>query len=283
MTDINSFAQQQRRTTSLYWAFGSNLNVRQMAYRCPTAKPIRALPVYGAKLVFRGVADVMITDNQADVALGGLWRITPQDERILDRYEGVRGRDGLYTKEYFYIRDKSRHYHSVLYYRMHSEGVFPPSENYLGSIIQGYRDFNLDLTKLEEAVRHSWDDKNKTDDMRERYLRHRDPLAHNLSEAKTPMISAKKPQRRSLSSILRSPVAEVRPSTTIPHELPKHWPNWPSVGPGSKLLPKPRAEASKAPPLESTFPQSGSSNAAAAAPAQGTLPLDADKLPHEED
>lgn len=247
MSFLSTFDQDRRQRTSLYWAFGSNLCVRQMAYRCPGARKIKALPVYGAKLVFRGVADVLITDNQSDVCLGGLWRITPENEQALDRYEGVRGETGMYRKAYFYIRDKSRHYYSVLYYIMNSAGIFPPSEDYLNGIVEGYMNFGLDMTKLEEAVRHSWQDKNKTEDMRQRYLRNRPPLARSIEQAKRPMISASRPK----------PKRPVEPTRIISSNPPiqsppkKHWPSWPGIGPGSKLLPKPKAEQAQ----DSLFPQ----------------------------
>ena len=260
MTSFQNFDHQRRREPSaaLYWAYGSNLNVRQMARRCPDARKVKSLPVYGAKMVFRGVADVQITDNPADVALGGLWRITRRCEDALDRYEGVKS--GLYTKEYFYIRDKSRHYHKVLYYKMASDGIFPPDEIYLNCIVQGYLDFGLDMTKLDAAVRHSWDDKNKTDDMRQRFLRNRPVLAKSIEKAKRPMISAAKP-------------APVRPAPErylagMPsQQVPKHQPSWPSLGPHSKLLPKPAAERKPAnpaaPPLESLFPEADKLNPSA--------------------
>lgn len=246
----------------LMWAYGSNLCVRQMARRCPDARKVKALPVYGAKLVFRGVADVQITDNPADVALGGLWRISRRDEDNLDRYEGVKS--GLYTKEYFFIRDQSRHYHKVLYYKMASDGIFPPDELYLDCIVQGYMDFGLDMTKLDAAVRHSWDDKNKTEDMRQRFLRHRPVLAKSIEKAKRPMITEKSPPKAPQRQLPLRPPATGYSAGMPSSSLPKHQPSWPSLGPHSKLLPKPAAERKPAnpaaPPLESLFPQEGKLN-----------------------
>lgn len=253
----NDFDRQRRREPSaaLYWAYGSNLNVRQMARRCPNARKVKALPVYGAKLVFRSVADVIITDNPADVCLGGLWRISRRDEDNLDRYEGIK--NGLYTKEYFFIRDQSRHYHKVLYYKMASDGVFPPDEIYLNCIVQGYLDFGLDMTKLDSAVRRSWEDKHKTEDMRQRFLRNRPVLAKSLEKAKRPMITENKPPKRSVEQRYSPPVQQQL-------ALPKHQPSWPVLGPHSKLLPKPAAERKPAnpaaPPLESLFPQADKLN-----------------------
>ena len=41
-----------------YFAYGSNLNKKQMSVRCPTAQFIGAAELTGFKLVFRGVLDI---------------------------------------------------------------------------------------------------------------------------------------------------------------------------------------------------------------------------------
>lgn len=39
---------------TLYLAYGSNLNLEQMAYRCPTAKPVGQVVLKDYQLLFRG-------------------------------------------------------------------------------------------------------------------------------------------------------------------------------------------------------------------------------------
>src|SRR4051812_26790923 len=55
----------------LYWAYGSNLNITRMQSRCPDAKPMTALYLDDASLVFRGVADVV--SHIGGRTAGGLW------------------------------------------------------------------------------------------------------------------------------------------------------------------------------------------------------------------
>jgi len=139
----------------LYFAYGSNLNVRQMAHRCPDAVKVGRLILPDARLVFRGVADVI--PSPGDRASGGLWEVTPACERALDRYEGC-ARDGsdagLYRREFFrvLIRGEAR---DVLIYRMNSDDIFPPGAGYLDAIREGFRDFGLDQTPLRAAVEHA--------------------------------------------------------------------------------------------------------------------------------
>jgi hypothetical protein len=123
----------------LYFAYGSNLNVTQMALRCPGAKPLGRIKLRGWKLVFRGVADAI--QEPGAFCYGGVWRITPEDEAALDPHEGVR--HGLYRKEYIPIEPMPDGEDCVLIYTTNSTGIFPPSESYLECIKQGYRDFKM--------------------------------------------------------------------------------------------------------------------------------------------
>lgn len=142
----------------IYFAYGSNLHVEQMARRCPRAKPIQRFKLHGWRLVFRGVADC-VPDAQSD-CWGGVWRITPDCERELDVYEGVRS--GMYWKDYIPIKPTARGEDAMLIYRMNSDGIMPPSEYYFRVIEQGYRDFDMPKdgrAALRRALRASWDDK----------------------------------------------------------------------------------------------------------------------------
>jgi gamma-glutamylcyclotransferase len=157
-------------TAEWYWAYGSNLDHSQMANRCPAAKPFAPLYLDNGALVFRGIADV-VTREGSQIA-GGLWQITPACERALDTYEGVAGK--LYSKEYLTLRIGKKTV-KCLYYKMVRKGssplgVSPPWEGYLNGIIQGYKDFGLDLTLLNAALEHSWSNKNKTEAIKRRYI-----------------------------------------------------------------------------------------------------------------
>lgn len=136
----------------LYFAYGSNLNKGQMAYRCPAATPIGAIMLPKARLVFRGVADVEWHDSET--VLGGLWRITTGCEAALDRYEGVRS--GMYRKEYLTVQISTNgriQTERALIYIMNRDGYGMPNTGYLDVIRAGYLDFSLDERKLEQAVK----------------------------------------------------------------------------------------------------------------------------------
>jgi hypothetical protein len=164
----------------LYWAYGSNLCVASMRRRCPDAKKIGKLFVDDATLVFRSVADVTVLEGS--VVPGGLWEISRSDERSLDMYEGVAS--GFYLKRYLTVQRGKRKPEQVLFYQMStSRGIMPPSDGYLDTIAQGYRDFGLPLEALDEFLAAAWSDKKVTPMLRERHLRKGRPTLARAVEA----------------------------------------------------------------------------------------------------
>lgn len=77
--------------TKLYLAYGSNLNLRQMAHRCPGAELLGYTYLEDTRLIYRGSLSgyyLSIEPARGSRTPCGVFRITPQDERSLDRYEG---------------------------------------------------------------------------------------------------------------------------------------------------------------------------------------------------
>lgn len=136
----------------LYVAYGSNLNCHQMAHRCPTAEPIAVGLLKDYQLVFQGSpygahANVIPkTGSEVPVAI---WEISPKDEAMLDRYEGVAG--GYYTKEYYPV-EVDGEMKEALIYIMTPNPYGIPSDSYLATIAQGYKDFGLDIRVLNDAA-----------------------------------------------------------------------------------------------------------------------------------
>ena len=125
-----------------YFAYGSNLNMQQMASRTPFATSEGQMYIANWRLVFRGVAD--IEPHQGSRLAVGLWKITKPDEDALDIYEGY---PDMYRKENIL---------GMMTYRMNSNRIMPPSEIYFDTILEGYRDFGLDTDLLYDALDDSW-------------------------------------------------------------------------------------------------------------------------------
>lgn len=124
--------------TTYYFAYGSNLNIGQMAQRCPSAEPIGAATLRGFRLVFRGVADVIESDG--DTVTGGVWEITGRDLEALDRYEGF---PHLYGRRRIEVELESGETVDALVYTMKRGGFGAPSPYYYETIREGYGNFGL--------------------------------------------------------------------------------------------------------------------------------------------
>ena len=83
-------------SNQLYFAYGSNMNLNQMVLRCPEAERIESVQAEGYRLAFRASGVATILPEKGSRVEGVLWRISADDERSLDRYEGY---PRLYGKE----------------------------------------------------------------------------------------------------------------------------------------------------------------------------------------
>lgn len=141
--------------TRLYFAYGSNINLDQMAYRCPNATVIGPVTLEGYELTFRGRADgsgvANIELKQGASVPGLLWTITPDCERALDRYEGA---PRLYIQKDVTVRDANGKEYTVMAYVMTDLFREPaiPSPFYFQGIRDGYAQNGMDEKPLEGAL-----------------------------------------------------------------------------------------------------------------------------------
>jgi gamma-glutamylcyclotransferase (GGCT)/AIG2-like uncharacterized protein YtfP len=188
---------------TLYFAYGSNLNRKQMARRCPAAKTLGAMKLDDWKLVFRGVAD--ITPSPGHGVQGAVWKLTPECEAALDHYEGVS--KGMYRKEYIAIAPfdfEGETHEDMLIYVMNSEGIMPPSAFYYGVIKDGYHDFSLPRASLTAALEASHEENKPSHIERNRYRRNGRPaLAPRPSEKAKPPVR-QQPTKQKLSAQRRA-------------------------------------------------------------------------------
>jgi gamma-glutamylcyclotransferase (GGCT)/AIG2-like uncharacterized protein YtfP len=139
----------------MYIAYGSNLNLKQMSYRCPYAVIAGAAALKNYRLLFRGrrsgaVATVEPCEGESVPVL--LWKITPRDETALDIYEGY---PNLYRKETLEVSLDGRKIKAMIYIMNEKYPVGVPNEGYYKTIAEGYQSSNFDVSVLDEAVRFS--------------------------------------------------------------------------------------------------------------------------------
>ena len=142
---------------TLYLAYGSNLNLTQMAERCPGAKAVGKGELPGWRLAFRGSQRgyylTLLPEPEGKVPVG-VWEVTPEDVRRLDDYEGY---PEFYYKTELEVEYSSggeeRRERALVYIMREGYGPGAPTEAYYQGCIEGFRSFGLDTAGLEEAYR----------------------------------------------------------------------------------------------------------------------------------
>ena len=153
-----------------YLAYGSNLNVEQMKYRCPDAKPVTVTSIPNYHLLFRRGFLTIEPKHGSSVPVV-VWKISNLDEKSLDRYEGY---PKFYRKTVFPIMLNG--YKDTEAYRKGQKAVeekvgeamvyimndgFPaqqPSSAYLDTVRAGYAAFKLDINFLMNALVDTWEE-----------------------------------------------------------------------------------------------------------------------------
>ena len=129
----------------LYFAYGSNMDREQMAYRCPQAKVVKTVRLENYRLAYRGAGYATILPESGSHVDGVLWSITTIDEISLDRYEGfprhyakqpitVTAKDGTEIQAMVYVmqppmRDRPR----------------LPSQHYFDIVLRGKQQFGFSV------------------------------------------------------------------------------------------------------------------------------------------
>ena len=146
-----------KRKERLYIAYGSNLNLPQMAFRCPTAEVAGKSELKGYELLFRGgrrgaVATVEPKDGGSVPVL--LWKIREADEEALDRYEGY---PHFYEKQMMEVELDGKPVSAMVYVMTPGHEFGIPSDYYADVIREGYETAGFDLQSLEDAIDHAYE------------------------------------------------------------------------------------------------------------------------------
>jgi gamma-glutamylcyclotransferase (GGCT)/AIG2-like uncharacterized protein YtfP len=123
-----------------YIAYGSNMSVDQMRYRCPDAKLIGVGQLVGARLEFYMHATVEPSESTADTVPVAVWEISPADEARLDAYEGY---PNYYTKETCQVEMLDGSQIEGMIYTMNIIRDAPPTGGYYVGIRSAYVELGL--------------------------------------------------------------------------------------------------------------------------------------------
>ena len=131
---------------TLYFAYGSNMDPLQMEQRCPGAVVIGPARLDGYRLAFvwdspgwgGGVGTVF--PARGGMVWGVLWELTDDDEKALDRYEGVAV--GAYTKERVVPDADGKPVNAFVYVATDTRPK-QPSARYVDALVRGAKAFSL--------------------------------------------------------------------------------------------------------------------------------------------
>lgn len=151
--------------TNLYLAYGSNLDLAQMRYRCPEAKVVGYTYLPDRKLVFRGSqTGNYLTLDESIGAKGipcGVFTITDSDRVFLDWYEGYPRFYRRVQVPVEYVWDVHTHQtvlrsvEAMAYIMRSGHPLGLPSESYWQTCMRGYADFGFNPMYLDQARRDS--------------------------------------------------------------------------------------------------------------------------------
>lgn len=144
-----------------YIAYGSNLNIRQMRMRCPSARIIGTSEIPDYELLFKGSKTgsyLTIEPEKGSRVPVATWEVSAEDEQALDRYEGFP--TFYYKKEMLLpikgIRSGKIRRRDTFVYIMHEDRVLGvPSNFYMQTCLSGYKSFGFDPKFLYEAYDRS--------------------------------------------------------------------------------------------------------------------------------
>jgi len=140
----------------LYFAFGSNMDARQMARRCPESEAMGPGTLVDHRLVFRGPSKnrgggvLSVDANPGDAVHGVVYRVTVADLAALDRFEGA---PQWYLRASRTVVGAGGEPLEVVIYRLPERVTeMPPTAAYLEQVAAAFDDLGMDPGPLHGAA-----------------------------------------------------------------------------------------------------------------------------------
>ena len=140
---------------AIYFAFGSNMDARQMARRCPGARSLGLASLAQHRLVFRGPSKnrgggVASVDPWSEGSVEGLlWEISAQDIQTLDRVEGA---PHWYERVEVEVVSSGGTKEAALLYRLPTSVTeMEPTDAYYAQIVAACDSLGLDASPVADA------------------------------------------------------------------------------------------------------------------------------------
>ena len=141
-----------------YYGYGSNISLKYLREYCPTAKFVMKAVLPNFHVEFRrysenlkgGISTIM--EVPGEMVHGVIYEVSDEEITDLDVLENVP--EGIYKRETFLIYGEDGSWHGADLYRVVTpEGPFLPSKRYVGYMLEGMREHDIDpgyVKKFEE-------------------------------------------------------------------------------------------------------------------------------------
>lgn len=146
----------ERSKKRYYLAYGSNLNLAQMKRRCPESERVGTAEIFGYRLLFKGQVRHYLTieEEKGKSVPVGVFAVNEEDESRLDEYEAF---PDLYYKKDFKVKlnETGQEIDAFAYIMWERFPLGEPTDVYIETVRQGYKDFGFDFALIEEALSDS--------------------------------------------------------------------------------------------------------------------------------
>lgn len=139
-----------KESKKLYIAYGSNMDERQMNFRCPGARLIGTGEIPDYRLEFRMHATIEPCKGSKVPVL--VWELGMDDEWNLDRYEGY---PNYYYKDNFRVTTGGKEATAMVYIMNEGYPLSKPYERYFETIEKAYKKFGFNCDGLYDAYDRS--------------------------------------------------------------------------------------------------------------------------------
>ena len=133
--------------TKLYFGYGMNTNLIEMAYRCPQARSLGHARLLDSAFRFATHADVVVAeDSYVD---GVLWSITDECLAKLDALEGF---PHYYNRIEMAVEHESKIKQAIVYFMNPGVPDALPYQSYFDLLMEGYTQHGVPTDQLHNAL-----------------------------------------------------------------------------------------------------------------------------------
>lgn len=133
---------------ALYFAYGSNMDLIQMSDRCERAATVGVARLARYRFIINSHGVATVVPDAGSAVEGLLWRITDEDERSLDRHEGVS--QGVYRKAFVELETQDGKRIKALIYIAADSTPGVPRPGYLEKIVSAAEGCGLPRAYIDQ-------------------------------------------------------------------------------------------------------------------------------------